>query len=452
MTTASPLSSGRPTPATAATTPPSPRQAGGTATTTYVNGIGKTSYVYQYHDATPPSAPPAPGTASQSGTNGWDETGYAYTAAGQLATVTDADGNQWSYGYDLIGNRTSADDPDSGNSSSTYDGDGNLLSVTNTGTKTTTSYSYDQDNRKTAEYDTSGGASETGSDELASWTYDSLAAGQLTEAVAYVGGTSGTKYTESVAGYNSYGLPEGTTTTVSAGTWAGSYKELLSYSSYADEETEATFPAAGGLPSEEVDIGYDAGDEPNSLTSSLWPYVATLSYTELGQPQEYALGTTTEPAWIVDSYDQATGRLDSSEVQTGVSPVTVDDTAYSYDSAGLVTSEADTPADGPAQVQCFDYDYLGRLTQAWSQGPSGCSSGPSQPAESGAAAPYWERRLRRHRQPYLRHLHPSLRQRDHRQSAFPTAGDTAAGTTPPSPPHAATGTGPAGSAPTTTYD
>jgi hypothetical protein len=41
-------------------------------------------------------------------------------------------------------------------------------------------------------------------------------------------------------------------------------------------------------------------------------------------------------------------------------------------------------------VQCFHYDYLGRLSQAWSQGSSGCSAGPSQSAEAGAAAPYWD--------------------------------------------------------------
>jgi RHS repeat-associated protein len=41
-------------------------------------------------------------------------------------------------------------------------------------------------------------------------------------------------------------------------------------------------------------------------------------------------------------------------------------------------------------VQCFQYDYLGRLRQAWSQGSSGCTGGPSQSAEAGAAAPYWD--------------------------------------------------------------
>jgi RHS repeat-associated protein len=130
---------------------------------------------------------------------------------------------------------------------------------------------------------------------------------------------------------------------------------------------------------------------PISLTSSLWDYVSTLSYTELGQPLEYAFGTTTEPAWLLNTYDPATSRLDRSEAQTGeASPATVDDTTYSYDNAGLITSEADSPANGPAQVQCFSYDYLGRLTTAWSQGTSSCPNGPSQSAESGAAAPYWE--------------------------------------------------------------
>ena len=117
--------------------------------------------------------------------------------------------------------------------------------------------------------------------------------------------------------------------------------------------------------------------------------MASLSYTELGQPQEYAFGTTNEPAWEIDSYDQETNRLATSEVQTGSSPVTVDATTYAYDDSGNITSESDTPASGPAQVQCFSYDYLGRLVQAWAQGSTGCASTPSQSAEGGAA-PYWD--------------------------------------------------------------
>jgi len=367
-------------------TPPT----GGTAETTYTNGIGKTSYIYQYHSATPPSTPPAPGSGSSAGTSGWDQTAYTYTPAAQLATITDDAGNHWSYVYDLAGDQTSASDPDAGSTTSTYDAAGNLLSATDARGKTV-SYTYDADNRKTAEYDTTDGAAENGSDELASWTYDTLAKGQPTSSTAYgPGGTSGTSYAEAVNGYNSHGLATGSTLKVSAGPMAGTYQQSDYYSTYANQETSYTDAAGGGLPAETVTLGYDTADDPVSVTSSLWYYVPAASYTELGQPQEYAFGTTTEPAWLTNTYDLATNRLTSTEMQTGVSPVTVDNTSYGYDDAGLITSEADTPADGPAQVQCFSYDYLGRLTTAWSQGSAGCQGGPSQSAESGAAAPYWE--------------------------------------------------------------
>jgi RHS repeat-associated protein len=366
-------------------TPP----AGGTATTTYTNGEGQTSYIYQYHSGTAPANPPAPGSGSESGATGWDQTAYTYTPAEQLATVTDSAGDTWKYGYDLAGDRTSDSDPDSGISTSTYDNDGNQLTITDARDKTI-SYTYDADGRRTAEYDTTGGASETDADELASWKYDSLAKGQPTSSTTYVGGTGGSAYTEAVTGYNSYGLPTGSSVSVPTGPLVGTYKQLLYYSSYADVESSYYDYAAGGLPGETVDIGYDDADDPISLGSSLWPYVAELSYTELDQPEEYALGTTTDPAWVLNDWDLSTDRLDSTGVQAGSSPVTVDNVTYGYDNAGDITSEDDNPAGGPAQDQCFSYDYLGRLTQAWSQGSTSCSAGPSQSAEAAAAAPYWE--------------------------------------------------------------
>jgi RHS repeat-associated protein len=425
---------------------------GGTAETTYINGIGKTSYIYQYHAATAPAAPPTPGSGSATGSSGYDQTSYVYYPSGKLKTITDATAkNTWSYGYDLHGDQTSASDPDSGSTTSTYDQNGNLLSVTNTGLKTTTSYTYDADNRKTFEYDTTGGAAESASDELAAWTWDTLSPGKLTSSVAYAGGTSGTKYTQSATGYNSLGMPQGSNTQISTGTWSGSYRELFGYTPYADLEANITYPSAGGLPSEEVSIGYNAADQPADVGSSLWNYVATLTYTELGQPQEYVLGTSTEPAWIFNGYNQVTNQLATSEVQTGVSPVTVSATTYGYDNAGLITSEADTPASGPTQVQCFSYDYLTRLDHAWSQGTSDCSAGPSQSAESGAAAGYWDQ--------YGYDLASNLTSvistppsgsATTTASTFPAPGSTAGGSTPPSPPHGVAGTGPPGTT-TTSY-
>jgi len=364
-------------------TPPS----GGTAETTYTNGLGKTSYIYQYHSATPPSSPPAAGSGSQSGSSGWDQTAYTYTPNAQLATITDAAGHKWSNTYDLAGNEVSSADPDSGTTTSTYDAVGNLLSTTDSRAKTI-SYGYDADNRKIRECDGAACPSTATTTLLAAWTYDTLAKGQLTSSVSYPTGTTGTSYTEKVAGYNTYGLPTGSLLTVSSGALAGTYRQSIYYSSYGDIQTSYYDYAAGGLPAETVGYTYDTADQPISMTSSLWDYVSALSYTELGQPQEYAMGTTTEPAWLTNNWDLSTGRLDSAGVQAGVSPVTVDNIGYTYNNTGNVTAESDNPA-GAVQDQCFQYDYLGRLTQAWSQGSAGCSAGPSQAAEAAAAAPYW---------------------------------------------------------------
>ena len=78
------------------------------------------------------------------------------------------------------------------------------------------------------------------------------------------------------------------------------------------------------------------------------------------------------------------------DTQTGTSETTVDDLHYGYDHVGNVLSEADTPSGVPAATdsQCFTYDYLGRLAQAWAQGTSECAAAPTASAEGGAA-PYW---------------------------------------------------------------
>ena len=356
--------------------------AGGTAETTFTNGEGLNSAIYQYHSGVP--------TSPSDPASDYDKTSYGYTPAQKLASITDAAGNQWSFAYDLAGNQVSVTDPDTGTATHTYDPAGQLLSATDARGKSV-SFTYDADGRKTAEYDTTGGAAQSGSDELASWTYDTLAKGEATSSTSYAGGTGGSAYTEGVTGYSTYGLPTGNYTTIpsSAGALAGTYKQDYSYDAFGDLMSSYYDPAVGGLPPEQVDIGYNAANDPVSLGSSLWPYVAALSYTELEQPQEFAFGTSSEPAWQINAYDAETGRLTSSEVQTGTSPVTVDATSYSYDNYGNITAEADTPAGGPAQVQCFQYDYLARLVQAWSQSAAGCASTPSQQAEGGAA-PYWD--------------------------------------------------------------
>lgn len=355
---------------------------GGTPQTTFTNGEGKTTKIYQYHAGVP--ADPADPASD------YDATVYTYTPAGKLATIADAAGNHWSYLYDLMGNQYSQTDPDTGTATSSYDAAGQLMSVTDA-RQDQTSYTYDGDGRKTAEYDTTNGAPESSTTELASWAYDTLAKGQLTSSTSYY---SGQAYTVAITGYDGFGLPFGTETTIpgtpgTPGTLAGNYIQQYTYNSADGLETGYTDSAAAGLPQETVGYGYDAASNPTSVTG-IWSYVGSLSYYDLGQPKKFTYGSSSEPAWTVDSYDEQTGALTEQQTQTGTTPVTVDDQHYSYDNTGQVLSDADTPAAGPAQVQCFTYDYLGRLSQAWSQGTSSCTGGASQSAEAGAAAPYWD--------------------------------------------------------------
>ncbi|HEY3906406.1 MAG TPA: RHS repeat-associated core domain-containing protein [Streptosporangiaceae bacterium] len=354
-------------------TPP----AGGVPQTTWIDGRGLTTAIWQYHAGVPVSASdPA---------SDYDATSYTYTAGKKIATTADASGNVWSYTYDLLGDQLTQTYPDSGKTTSTYDAAQQLMTVTDARGKTL-SYTYDTDGRKTAEYDTTGGAAENSGDELASWTWDTVAKGQLTSSTSFQNGSA---YTEQVTGYASNGHPSGTETIIPAGqgALAGTYTQAYTYAPNG-QPTSYTDSAAGGLPAETVTTGYDNTGNPDSLTGAS-PYVDTLSYTTLGQPQQYTMGTSSEPVYITDSYDPQTGNLTEQNTQTGAAQTQVDDLNYTYNHVGAITSEADTPSGGPASVQCFQYDYLGRLAQAWAQGTAGCAATPTASAEGGAA-PYWQ--------------------------------------------------------------
>ena len=364
---------------------------GGTAQTTYTNGEGLTSYIYQYHAATPPASPPAPGSGSQTGASGWDQTAYSYSqlSGQQPSGITSSAGQTWSFTYDLSGNLVSQTTPNTGTTTSTFDGNGNLLSTTNAA-GATVSYTYDADGRQTAEYAATT-AGQSASNQIAAWTYDTLKLGQLTSSTSYTDGASGPAYTEQTVGYDAYGLPTGSETIIpsAAGALAGTYKQTYSYNAYTGLMSSYYDYAAGGLPAETVSTGYDTSGNPVSMTSTLWDYVTQLSYTDLEQPLEYTMGTTTDPAWITDAYNAETGQLTTQTTQAGSTPVTDDQQSYTYDNDGLITSDDDTGTGATAEDQCYTYDYLGELTNAWSQSTATCATTPSA-SDLGGAYPYWQ--------------------------------------------------------------
>jgi RHS repeat-associated protein len=348
-------------------TPP----AGGTPTSTFADARGQTTELRQYHGATP--------------TGTYDATTYGHTPAGLLATVTDPTGIAWSYGYDVLGRRTSATDPDRGPSAMTYDDAGQLLTTTDARGQTL-AYTWDAIGRKTAEY-----AGSTAGTKLAGWTYDTLPGGTVVKgqpatSTRYDGANA---YTEAVTGYDADYRPTGTSVTIPAAETglAGTYTTPMTYALDGSIASQ-TLPAAGGLPAETVRYVYDSVGLPYSLKGTN-SYVVDSVYTKYGEPSVYTLTTGTgTPVQLSYDFEDGTHRLAHTMlVRQSATDRTQADTHYGYDAAGNVTSIADTPAGHPADTQCFDYDHLRRLTEAWTPGGGDCSPGPG--GVPGGAAPYW---------------------------------------------------------------
>jgi RHS repeat-associated protein len=345
-------------------TPP----AGGTATSTLTDGRGRTVELRQYRGGTP--------------TGPYDATRYAYGRKNVLATVTDPAGNTWTYTYDLRGRKTRVDDPDQGTQTMTYNDDGTLATVTDS-RGTTLAYTYDTLNRKTAEY-----LGSTTGTKLAEWTYDTLAKGQLTSSTRY---DNGNAYTTAVTSYTADYQPRGTTVTIPAaeGALAGTYTYSMTYKVDGSPST-TTVPAAGGLPQETLGYGYDALGEPLTLAGTT-SYVTNTQYTRLGEPNivTYSLnGPDGGPiAQVGYYYEEATRRLDQQKTVRETAPSTVSDVDYTWDPSGNLTKVADSVS---GDTQCFTYDYLSRIAQAWTP-KSGvdCGTSPST-ANLGGPAPYWQ--------------------------------------------------------------
>src|SRR5690606_28018514 len=133
------------------------------------------------------------------------DTTYEYDLEGQLVGVVDDAGNQWIYSYDLAGRTTQAVDPDTGTSSFTYDAAGRLTSTTD-GRGQVISTVYDVLGRPTSRWH-----GPVGTSKLAEWTYDTLAAGQLTAVTRW---HSGQAYLTTISGYNHRYQPTGVSVTI----------------------------------------------------------------------------------------------------------------------------------------------------------------------------------------------------------------------------------------------
>lgn len=310
---------------------------------------------------------------------------YTYDLAGRMTGMTDHKGNVWGWTYDLRGNQIAIDDPDKGAAQISYDNDDEpIKSVDARGRSLFTT--YDELGRRVGLYD---GTSADPTKIRAAWEYDTVSPGRLTSSTRWATpGDDSTRFVSKVDGYNAQGLPTGTTTIVpSTGITAGlggSYSSTMSYNSVG-AVTAKTFPSAEGLPNETVRYYYDRLGRPAQVGGAT-SIVIGATYSPYGELLQTTSGTSsgrfTYQTWF---YNEGTRRLDRSLISNQASS-TISDIAYGYEDAGNLVRASDTA--GTKDIQCFDYNTLGEMTEAWTISTGACGT-PSQSLMSTTPGAYW---------------------------------------------------------------
>jgi RHS repeat-associated protein len=355
-------------------TPPT----GGTATTTYTDALGRTSKLMQYHAATPTGAS--------------DSTTYSYDHRGDLTGMVDPAGNHWSWIFDVRGRQTSATDPDTGTTTSAYDDANRVTSTTDSrGSQLTTT--YDNLDRPTAEY-----IGTTSGTKLQDWTYDLIGStsvkGQLVSQTRW---DQGNAYTSKVTGYDAIYRPTGTSITLpntasasvpsTQATLGGTYSSALTYNADGSLATQDA-PAAGGLAAESYHYTYTNLGRLYSMTGA-GIYLNTVDYDEIGRVLSLNRGNGAVLIHDQSTYFDGTDRVKTRQtITSGSYNETVNHHAYTYNDAGLMTSDTGTATGVTTDSQCYTYDYLQRLTAAWTPSSGSCVAAPSA-AGLGGPAPYW---------------------------------------------------------------
>ncbi|WP_416906274.1 RHS repeat-associated core domain-containing protein [Micromonospora echinospora] len=320
-----------------------------------------------------------------SDTNGaHDTTGYGYNRRGELTSVTDPAGNTWSYTYDLLGRQTQAVDPDAGTTTREYHPSGTLKTSTD-GRGQRLYHGYDNLDRRTElRQDSAAGQL------LAAWTYDTIADGQLTSSTRY--DTDGLAYTTSIGGYDDSYRPLSTTVTIPAstanGALAGTYTTSMTYKVNGAPAT-VSHPAVGGLPAETLTHTYLNQGLLTSISTGQQTYLADVDYAYDGLPYRTYLGNTGKRTRLTTDHGTSERRLLTAQVDTEnqTTPGTWDDqytSQYQYRDNGLISVIAGKTGGVRDQVECFRYDHLQRLTEAWTEALWNCVT----PQRTGAE-PYW---------------------------------------------------------------
>ncbi len=381
--------------------------AGGTATSTVIDPLGRNQTLTEYKVHPVAVAPVEAFTGSfglqlPTGDNALTST-FEYNERGNQHKIIDPESNPWTSTFNLLGQVTSKDDPTAGSvTNMKYDGNGNLLESTDSRGKTTSS-AFDALNRQTGTY-AAAHAARNSSNQLTALVYDNANAamtsntgyvkGQLTTASTFVGGQ---EYKLQSRGFDVFGNSLGQTVTLPAseGALAGSYAVAHTYSTNNGLLLRDVFPAKGGLPSETVLRGYDGFDKADTLNGAA-RYGQGVTYDAYGRVNQQTVGSAPNLAYVTNTYDEHTGQLtDQLVTRTPTTAAKVHQQKYEYDLTGnVIRQTTDRLATGLTETQCFTYDGLRRLTEAWTA-TDNCAVAPTDANRTmvgntiGGGSAYW---------------------------------------------------------------
>lgn len=169
-----------------------------------------------------------------------------------------------------------------------------------------------------------------------------------------------------------------------------SYTTTTAYNVDGTPKT-TSLPAVGGLPAEHLKYSYDGLGNYSGLYGT--QEYGAITYTAIGQVAQYARDAPTGGIsdYTAYGYDPATGATDEIKDETinGSTFTTVADRNYTRDDAGQITKAANTLSSTSTDTQCYSYDHLQQLTQAWTPAASDCTTALAAGA-LGGPAPYWQ--------------------------------------------------------------
>ncbi|MFJ9430513.1 RHS repeat domain-containing protein [Streptomyces sp. NPDC101490] len=314
-------------------------------------------------------------------------TSYAYDQRGNRAKVTDPAGNAWTYIHDARGRVTSTTDPDTGTTETTYDSADRpeiVKDTLNQATRTT----YDILGRITEV-----ATGKTSFTPVKKFTYDAEGALGLPYESKRI--TALGDYVARVTNYDAEYrptrhetvIPENEMTTGLHGTYTYDYTYT-----HTGMPQSVTLPAKGGLAKEKVITRYNEDGLPESTSGLAW-YTSDATYSPYGEVLRAVSSAQPYRVWTTNFIDEHTGRLQRTVTDRETAgPHRLSDTGYSYDASGLMTSSARQTAETPTLTtwdnQCFTYDAMGELVNAWTSSITPDGKGRGCKSASGAAWGY----------------------------------------------------------------